>query len=56
VPTFNVSRGDAATLQRVRRAPFDHPQFHGAVGLLDVDVQPRMRVHELDLADRALQF
>src|SRR5437764_2153551 len=47
--------GDAAAEQRVRRPAFDHPLFLGPVGLRDLDVDPRVRIHPLDLRDRSLQ-
>ena len=47
--------GDAAAQQRVRRAALDHPHFGAAAVLRDLDVDPRVRVHELDLDDLALE-
>src|SRR6185295_6836295 len=47
---------NAAAEQRVRRAALDRPLLDLAVRLLHVDVDPRMRVDQIDLGDRPLQL
>ena len=44
---------EAAAQQRVRRRAFDHPRRRRAVVVLDVDVQPGVRIDPLHLRDRA---
>src|SRR5262252_9985608 len=46
---------DAVSQQVGRRAAFDAPVRHVAVATLDVDPDPRMGIHELDLRDRPLE-
>ena len=48
--------GQAAPQQRIGRAAFDHPPLHRAVGLLDVDVDPGVRVDPFDPDHGALQL
>jgi CheY-like chemotaxis protein len=48
--------GQAAPQERVGRAAFDHPPLHRAVGLLDVDVNPGVRVDPFHFDDGALQL
>jgi hypothetical protein len=53
IPAFSESR-EASPQQGVGRAPFDHPSLHRPVRLLDVDVNPRMRIDPLHLGDGRL--
>src|SRR5712671_4609488 len=46
----------AAAQESVRRAGFHHPVGDGAVGALDVDVNPRVRIYPLHLRHRSLQL
>ena len=45
----------AAAKQRIGAAGFDRPAHHFAVRLLDVQVDPGMWVHEVELDDGAVQ-
>ena len=47
--------GESAADQRIGRAAFDHPLRHRAVGVLDVEMDPRVRVDPFHLGDDALE-
>src|SRR5689334_16350098 len=48
--------GPTAAQQRVRSARFDHPVRDGAVGVLHVEIDPRVWIDPLHLGDRPLQL
>src|SRR5437763_14323282 len=48
--------GPAAAQQRVGSAGLDHPVRHAAVGVLDVEINPRVRIDPFHLRDGALQL
>jgi len=41
--------------KRVRRTPFDHPPRYGAIGVLDVEMNPAVRVDPIHLDDGTLE-
>src|SRR5690349_8545205 len=47
--------GEATPHQRVRRAAFDHPPGDGAIGILHIEVNPRVRIDPIHLDDGALE-
>src|SRR5215470_7415007 len=52
---FDRFAREAATEERVRRAAFYHPLRDGTVGVLHIDVDPRVRVDPLHFRNRALE-
>src|SRR4030095_1852004 len=47
--------GEATSHHRVRRAAFDHPPRDGAVWVLDVEMNPRVRIDPIHLDDGAFE-
>jgi hypothetical protein len=56
VPAGSRVLGKTAAKQSIGRAALDHPSRGGSVGVLDVDMDPRMRVDQLDLGDGSAQL